>query len=62
MSNSEYKILDHLSKGILVINNEFKIIYANQVAEEIFNINKDSILGESLHHLNCQKSFAYFVY
>lgn len=52
MSNSEYKILDHLSKGILVINNEFKIIYANQVAEEIFNINKDSILGESLHHLN----------
>lgn len=60
MSNSEYKILDNLSKGILVINNEFKIIYANQVAEEIFNINKDSILGESLHHLNCQKELCLF--
>ena len=37
---SQYTILNELSRGILIVNKEFEIIYANNMAEHIFHIKK----------------------
>lgn len=45
---SQYSILNQLSRGILIVNKEFKIIYANNMAEYVFHKKKDELVGQIL--------------
>ncbi|MBZ4645917.1 MAG: sigma-54 dependent transcription regulator [Clostridia bacterium] len=42
-------ILDYSHDGIISINNKGQIKFFNPAAEKIFNINKDSVIGYSIH-------------
>lgn len=46
--NHRNTILDSISEGILVINNEYNIIYVNHIFEEYFSTNKDFIINNDI--------------
>lgn len=53
---SQYTILNELSRGILIVNKEFEIIYANNMAEHIFHIKKEELVGQTLRNNQNQVS------
>lgn len=50
-------ILNAINNGVMMIDKSMKIILFNKVFEEIYEINRDAVLGMDIEHLNMQTKF-----